>query len=336
MAARKLRAPRARRLRPAGAAEHGAHRLRDRRPHRHGPPAGGHGRAHRPRGAHAVDVAHRPHRRAPRRVRRSRPADGHHRYRDRRPGRHRLGRAVLGDTVETDLAVAADGIHSATRQLVFGDAQPFDTGWLAWTWWTAPDRFPPTTVREHWGAGRFFGFYPSPTRTMCCAGFPADDLDDEGADTETLRSRIGDALTELRAAEPAIDAAIEAADTFFRWPMADVRADEWSRGRVVLCGDAGVAFLPTAGVGASNALRSAAALADELSRADASTVPLALELYEKRCRKVVEGNQHDSRTVARYMFVESSTLSWGRDRILKHYPATRVIDQIIDSMHQPF
>jgi 2-polyprenyl-6-methoxyphenol hydroxylase-like FAD-dependent oxidoreductase len=52
-----------------------------------------------------------------------------------------------------------------------------------------------------------------------------------------------------------------------------------ARARIVLCGDAGTAFLPTAGVGASAALRLAAAVADELSRADARLIPLALDHY---------------------------------------------------------
>jgi hypothetical protein len=42
---------------------------------------------------------------------------------------------------------------------------------------------------------------------------------------------------------------------------------------------AATGFLPAAGVGASNTMRAAAGLADELSRADAVTVSLALELY---------------------------------------------------------
>ena len=89
-------------------------------------------------------------------------------------------------------------------------------------------------------------------------------------------------------------------------------------------------------VGASNAMRSAAALADELSKADPERVPLALEMYVKRCRKIVEENQDDSREIAHLMFVESKTIGWGRDQLIKHYPAKRMVKQIIKSMRQPF
>ena len=117
--------------------------------------------------------------------------------------------------------------------------------------------------------------------------------------------------------------------------MSDVRSDRWVDGRVVLCGDAATGFLPTAGVGASNAMRAAAALADELSRADAATVPLALELYEKRCRHVIEANQAESRRLARAMFLDRRGLGWFRDRVAQLIPADRMLAQIIDSMREP-
>jgi 2-polyprenyl-6-methoxyphenol hydroxylase-like FAD-dependent oxidoreductase len=120
------------------------------------------------------------------------------------------------------------------------------------------------------------------------------------------------------------------------WPMRDVRSRRWVDGRVVLCGDAAVGFLPTAGVGASNAMRAAAALADELTRANATTVPLALELYEKRCRSVIERNQTDSRRLARLMFLRRRSLTWARDRIAARYPAEKALAHIIESVHQPF
>lgn len=83
-------------------------------------------------------------------------------------------------------------------------------------------------------------------------------------------------------------------------------------GRVPTVGAAVAGFLPTAGIGASNAMRAAAGLADELSRADAAIVPLALELYQKRCRHVIERNQADSRRLARVMFVRHPPLAWAR------------------------
>jgi 2-polyprenyl-6-methoxyphenol hydroxylase-like FAD-dependent oxidoreductase len=90
------------------------------------------------------------------------------------------------------------------------------------------------------------------------------------------------------------------------------------------------------GAGASYAMRAAAGLADELSRADAATVPLALELYQKRCRGVIERGQTDSRRLARVMFVRHPRLAWARDQLPRRYPAERALGEIIRSAHQYF
>ncbi len=74
------------------------------------------------------------------------------------------------------------------------------------------------------------------------------------------------------------------------------RPKSWIKGRVVLLGDSACAFLPTAGIGASMAMESAAVLADELSpRRTRRTVPLALIFFERRRRARVEAAQDDSR-----------------------------------------
>lgn len=235
-----------------------------------------------------------------------------------------------------DLVIGCDGIPSTVRQLIFGEQDVFDTGWTIWTWWGREGLIPADLVREYWGRGCLFGFYPAPGRCMFIAGLPTEAIPERHASTETVRSVLSSAFSELIEKVPEIRRAFEDAHTLFRWPMNDVRSREWYSGRVALCGDAAAAFLPTAGVGASNALRGAAALADELSKTDAAHVPLALELYVKRCRKIIEGNQDDSRSVARYVFIESKALGWGRDQIVKHYPASKMLKQIIESMRQPF
>jgi len=193
-------------------------------------------------------------------------------------------------------------------------------------------RFSPRVL----GTGFFFGAYPVPGRCMFVAGLPVNAVKDPHASADIVRPAIVRALSELTEVVEEVRLAIEDAHALFAWPMTDVRARQWYSGRVALCGDAGAAFLPTAGVGASNAMRSAAALADEFSKADAAHVPLALEMYVKRCQKTVQRNQDDSRTAARLMFVDSKTLGWGRDHLIKHYPTKRMVKQIIKSMRLPF
>jgi len=230
-----------------------------------------------------------------------------------------------------DLVVICDGIDSSTRDLVFGPAKGYDSGWLIWTWWADAKRFDPAVAREWWCAGCIFGAYPAPGRVMCGAGGPKDQLldDDVGA---LLRRHLGPLIEHAPVVGDALDDLAEP----YAWPMRDVRSSRWIDRRIALCGDAAVGFMPTAGVGASNAMRAAAGLADELSRADAATVPLALELYEKRCRTVIERSQTDSRRLARVMFVRDPRLARARDELARHYPASWALGEIIGSAHHPF
>jgi FAD-dependent urate hydroxylase len=230
-----------------------------------------------------------------------------------------------------DMVAACDGADSATRELVFGPVQGYDSGWILWTWWADASRFEGAVAREWWGAGTGFGAYPVPGQVMCAAGGPRDAL--HGDDVRSMLHRHLASLTDHNAV---VGAAIDDMRGAYSWAMRDVRADRWIDGRVALCGDAAVGFMPTAGVGASYAMRAAAGLADELSRADAASVPLALELYQKRCRAVIERGQTDSRRLARVMFVRHPQLAWARDQLSRRYPAERALGEIIRSAHQHF
>ena len=236
-----------------------------------------------------------------------------------------------GTSERFDAVLACDGVSSRTRDLVFGPAPGLDTGWTCWTWWAECGRFDTVTAREWLGAGWFFGVYPAPGQVMCAAGWPAD-----GVGGDEVRSLLERRLARLIERVPAVGAAVGDLGSAYQWAMSDVRCHRWCKGRVALCGDSAAAFLPTAGIGASCAMRAAAGLADELSRADAATVPLALELYEKRCRRVIERNQADSRRLARVMFVRHQSLARARDQLARHYPAERALGQIISSVRQPF
>jgi 2-polyprenyl-6-methoxyphenol hydroxylase-like FAD-dependent oxidoreductase len=241
-----------------------------------------------------------------------------------------------GSSERFDIVVGCDGIHSATRELILGEQPSFETGWVGWTWWGREGIFPPELVREYWLRGAFFGAYPVPGKSTFVAAVPTatagpDDHLEDGEVLVRLREALGDAVARV----PEIAAALEEAHDLWPWPLADVRSEALHRGRVVLCGDAGTAFLPTAGIGASSALRSAAALGDELSRADGRLVPLAIEHYVSRTEKIIRGNQADSRHLAKAMFVENGLATWGRDELLRHMPVTSMTKSILEAMRQP-
>lgn len=242
-----------------------------------------------------------------------------------------------GTSGSFDLVVCSDGIHSQTRKLAFGsDGEVFDTDWVLWVWWAELPDWPPSKYVESWGSGRFFGLYPAPGHAMCAAGMNKAHLTVDPSDLGAAKPFLKELFAEIIQSNETAGIAIDAATKLFTWPMNDVRAQDWVTGRVCLLGDAAVGFLPTAGAGANTAMRCAASLADELSRVNGRLAPLALEVFEKRCRHIVEKNQRDSRVLAKMIFVESAVVSWGRDELIKHYPMTKLVQDIIDSMREPF
>jgi 2-polyprenyl-6-methoxyphenol hydroxylase-like FAD-dependent oxidoreductase len=102
-----------------------------------------------------------------------------------------------------------------------------------------------------------------------------------------------------------------------------------------LLGDSAAAFLPTAGIGASMALESSAVLADELSRSDTRSVPLALQLFVQRRRARVIAAQEDSRRLAKLMFVKSPALAALRNQAMRLYSIEMFAKNIAHSMAQP-
>jgi len=242
-----------------------------------------------------------------------------------------------GTSASFDLVVACDGIHSPTRAAVFGgDPDVFDTRWILWAWWSEMTDWPRDRNLESWGKGRFFGLYPTTERVMCCAGMHKDQMPIEPTDLAHAKPFLKDLFAEFVSSDPRIGLAIDAATRLFPWPMTDARAKDWVKGRVGLCGDAAVGFMPTAGAGANTAMRCAGSLADELSRVNGRIAPLALELFEKRCRHIVEKNQEDSRRLAKYIFVDNAAMAWARDELVKHYPMAKMVGDIVDAMHTPF
>jgi 2-polyprenyl-6-methoxyphenol hydroxylase-like FAD-dependent oxidoreductase len=99
--------------------------------------------------------------------------------------------------------------------------------------------------------------------------------------------------------------------------------------------DAAAGFLPTAGIGASMAMESAAVLADELSRTNTQFLEHALALYVKRRQHRVESTQNDSRHLAKMMFIKSATVSHIRDVATKFYSLEQLAGSIAKAFDEP-
>lgn len=239
-----------------------------------------------------------------------------------------------GAEKDYDLVVGADGIHAQSRRHVSPQNEIFDSKWACWAWWTERGDLPPGTVQEQWGAGRFIGLYPTPTRLGVVAAAPARALG-FGA-IQGRQMRMHDVFGKMKGrARDIIDSFPNDDGEMFYWKLDDQRARHWIKGRVVLLGDAAAAFLPTAGIGASMAMESAAVLADELSRADAKSVPLALTFYERRRRTRVEAAQDDSRKLSKLMFLRSPVLGFLRNQSVKMMSLKSLAKDIVKMLGEP-
>lgn len=235
-----------------------------------------------------------------------------------------------GSAQEFDLVVGADGIHSDVRAMVF----PQDTysykksGWGGWGVWRSLSGFDGATYRELWADGWFVGVYPVHDKLAVFLGGSKKELAKYTAAefAELLRKRIPAGL--LRSALQSL----EGLDGAYFWDMEDCRSSQWVSKRVVLLGDSATAFLPTAGVGASIAMDSAAVLADELSRTNVEYLALALEKYVLRQQNRVEMAQKNSRFLAKMMFQDSLSTALVRNYLVRMYSLKGLLKDIVKIM----
>ncbi|MFF0741929.1 FAD-dependent monooxygenase [Streptomyces sp. NPDC004111] len=195
-----------------------------------------------------------------------------------------------------DLVVGADGLHSPTRRLVFGDESRFlrHLGFYV-AGFDAPNLL---------GLNRTAHLYCEPDR-MAGLGNYDGDPDRAGAflvfaSEELAYDRHDPAHTDQKAIlreryaglgwhTPALLAALEDADELYFDSIAQVHVDRLSRGRVVLLGDAGYGAT-MGGMGTGAAIVAAYVLAGELAaaRGDHRT---AFAAYEAEVGDFVKGCQ---------------------------------------------
>jgi 2-polyprenyl-6-methoxyphenol hydroxylase-like FAD-dependent oxidoreductase len=173
-----------------------------------------------------------------------------------------------GDDRAFDLVVAADGIGSSTRALVFDDEPkirplglytayltiPRSAADSAWArWYNAPGGRTMTLRPNNKGTTRATLSFLSGPRGYERLG---------GAEQKAvLRRTFHDAGWEA----PRILAALDDANDLYFESIGQVRAPHWSRGRVALVGDAAYCASPISGMGTSLALVGTYVLAGELA-----------------------------------------------------------------------
>ncbi|MDZ7705486.1 MAG: FAD-dependent monooxygenase [Trueperaceae bacterium] len=213
-----------------------------------------------------------------------------------------------------DLVVGADGIRSGVRELVFDDWHFDDTHTAVWSFWIPDDVSVPEGFTELWGErGKVLLSAPVAGRHMASFAAPVDD-EIRGDALDSLRRRVegDDWLIPDIVGQLSDDAAI------FHDRLLQVSAPTWSRGRVVLVGDAAHALHPIVGMGASLALEDADVLADALANHD--RVEEGLEHFTKQRQPHVASVRREAYLTRKMTFTRSELLSGMRNLLVRHTP----------------
>jgi 2-polyprenyl-6-methoxyphenol hydroxylase-like FAD-dependent oxidoreductase len=229
-----------------------------------------------------------------------------------------------GASVTGALLVGADGLRSIVRPAVAGETPLRYAGYTSWRG-VAPrdDLAPAQELCEVLGRGLRFGVVPiggGETYWFAVANAPEGGRD-EGDVRAGLLDRfapLGEPAASLIAGTP--PARILRTDIHDRAPVAS-----WSRGRVVLLGDAAHPTTPNLGQGGGMAIEDAVVLAHHLARAPHGEAIAAYERLRVRptARVVVA-----SRRLGRIAQAEGAVVSWVRDLAMRATPAALMRRQL--------
>jgi 2-polyprenyl-6-methoxyphenol hydroxylase-like FAD-dependent oxidoreductase len=227
-----------------------------------------------------------------------------------------------GGEREFDLVIGADGLHSPTREIVFGAESQYEK-YLGYK--VAAFQVEGYGVRDELAyvmytqvGQQVARFSLRDDRTMFMFifrdeeyGFPGDM---EGQ-RSVLRRRFGDAGWECTEILNALD---RCGDLYFD-RISQIRMDEngglWSKGRVALLGDAAFCVSLLAGQGSALAMVAAYILAGELHRAQGD-FGAAFENYQKLFGPFVRRKQRAALGMAGFFAPRSSARMWMRNQVM--------------------
>lgn len=174
--------------------------------------------------------------------------------------------------VEADIVIGADGIRSKVREHLFGFDPPRFIGAVAYRSVFSADKlrgYPMPDITKWWGVDRHvLCYFVRSTRDEVNVMASVPSAAWEG--TAASRSASVEEMTGLFGGfHEDLHRVLDAMEEVSVWPIYDRdRHDKWSRGRVVLMGDACHAMRPYMGAGGGSAIEDAAILSRSLATHD--------------------------------------------------------------------
>ncbi|MBB3228240.1 2-polyprenyl-6-methoxyphenol hydroxylase-like FAD-dependent oxidoreductase [Luteibacter sp. Sphag1AF] len=199
-----------------------------------------------------------------------------------------------GEEQSFDLVAGADGVYSRTRKLWFDhEAEVIRSLGVVLAIFTTPNFIGLKDWQLiHREEGLGYVIYPNldQTELRISVGFAPGDAPMARGDVQAQKEMIAARCAGLGGHFPEFIKALQNGSQLYYNELAQIRAPTWSRGRVVLAGDAAHCASPFSGQGTSLALVGALVLARALVH-NSDQLPDAMAEYEQRMRPFVLMNQ---------------------------------------------
>lgn len=208
-----------------------------------------------------------------------------------------------GSEERADVAVGADGIHSAVQRVVADPVELSSDGIMAYRGLIPVERLDGVidlNSMQMWlGPGRSFLIYPvSRGRLLNVVAFTPSNLDAE--ESWTAPGDVAELSAQFAGWDEPVQRVAGAMTETFRWGLYDRKPlNRWTTDRIALLGDAAHPMTPHLGQGANMSIEDAVVLATVLAGASATEVPRRLSLYESLRRDRTSRVQRNARQSGR-------------------------------------
>lgn len=199
-----------------------------------------------------------------------------------------------GKTEYYDLIIGADGLHSAVRRMVFSkDEYSLSNLGYYISVFSIPNYLGLNHCEILYEIDRKLisvGSDKNPDKAQAACMLRSDYIFNDIRDENEQKTFLKNTLTNLGWELNKLLQLMEASNDFYFDSITQVKMPVWSKGRVVLVGDAGYTASPLSGQGTSLALVGAYILAGELKAANGNLTQ-ALSRYNELLRPYVSANQ---------------------------------------------
>ncbi len=235
-----------------------------------------------------------------------------------------------GAARDFDLVIGADGLHSTVRDLVFGPESQFEKQLGYHVAAFEVEGYRPRDELVYLGHGKpgwqAFRFSLRDERTLFLFVFVSERMTGPEPRDVTERKALLHQIFDGAGWECSrILRAMDSVEDVYFDRVSQIRMDAWSKGRVMLIGDAASCISLLGGEGACLAMTEAYVLAGELNRAG-QDYREAFRRCEQRLRRFIEGKQKAAQNFATAFAPKTRFGVWFRNRVTKLMGIPLVLD----------